>query len=257
MPMMNEGPTLRDYLREFRSAGPFLDAPESWTGHIRPFALCGPADLPRVVDDLADGAEVWLQRGSLLHDPGCRRHHRPVSYINRLEGVAEEAFAIRLIVWPPPTHPKVVTLYPEISGRACPGHPHLFQHPRLAGLPELPSVMPDALCTYRPGDGEWSWRDTNLGLLLDYAALYLAKHVVWRRTGGGNKGLWIGPQASHDPQDLVRELHPGGECRCGSGRRYGECCLPLDRFRVDAMARFKDSYGSSRAQRRRTSCPAA
>jgi hypothetical protein len=249
--------SVKDYFPDFKSAGPFFDAPESWAGPIRPFASCGPADQALVLDDLAHGAQVLLQRGSLLHDPGCPRHHDPVPYIHRMENAGQEVFSVRLLVWPPPKHPKVVALYPEISGRACPGHPHLFQHPQHPRLPEFPAVMPDALCTYRPSDGEWSWRHSDLVLALDYAALYLAKHVVWQRTGGGANGLWIGPQASHEPSALVRELHPAAECRCGNGRRYGDCCLPMDRFRVDAMARFKDSYGASRAAHRRTRRPAA
>lgn len=259
MTLRNQGSarSVRDYFPDFKSAGPFFDAPESWAGPIRPFALCGPADLPLVLGDLAHGAQVLLQQGSLLHDPGCPRHHGPVPYVHRMENAEQEVFSVRLIVWPPPRHPKVVALYPEISGRACPGHPHLFQHPQHPRLREFPAVMPDALCTYRPSDGEWSWRGSDLVLALDYAALYLAKHVVWQRTGGGGKGLWIGPQASHEPSDLIRELHPAAECRCGNGRRYGDCCLPMDRFRVDAMARFKDSYGASRAGRGRIQRPAA
>src|SRR5258705_1185522 len=80
--------------------------------------------------------------------------------------------------------------------------------------------MPDALCAYRPGDGEWSWRIGDLVLFLDFVAIYLAKHAVWVRTGADNGGLWIGPHASHAPRDLVAQLDPLGECRCGSGDRY-------------------------------------
>jgi hypothetical protein len=239
--MGSEGPTRRlsAYYPAFRSGGPFLDANESWLGPIRPFAACGQTDLPLLVDDLAHGARVLLKHGRLLHDPACRRRHGPIPYAEQLADVEAERFAVRLIVWPPPQHPKVVALYPEISARACPGHPHLFRGDADRG-------MPDALCTYRPGDGEWSWQTGDLVLALDYAALFLAKHVIWCRTGGGNRGRWIGPQASHEPEDLVRELAADGECRCGKGLAYRACCLPLDRWRVNAMQRYKNFVGAHR-----------
>jgi hypothetical protein len=240
------GSTLRDYAHTFRSAGPFLDAPESWSGIVRPFARADADVLPLILDDLAAGSEVWMDRGALLHSGNCARAHRPVAYMDRLGRVTDSTFSLRVIAWPAPMHPKVISLYPEISDRACPGHPHLFRQQPIRRFPEFPVVVPDALCTYRPGDGEWSWKGGTLGQLLDYAALYVAKHVVWQRTGGANKGLWIGAQASHEPQDHIRDMDPRGECRCGSGRRYGECCLRLDKFRVEGLASFRAGYGGAR-----------
>jgi hypothetical protein len=107
--------------------------------------------------------------------------------------------------------------------------PHLFRPEPYAGMPEVTNLMPDALCAYRPGDGEWSWRTGDLVDFLDFVSIYLAKHSVWVRTGGDAGGLWIGPQASHAPRDLVRELDPDGECRCGRGTRYRDCHLQVDR----------------------------
>jgi hypothetical protein len=101
--------------------------------------------------------------------------------------------------------------------------------------PELPNLMPDALCAYRPGDGEWSWQGgDDLVKALDYVAIYLAKHLVWVRTGGNHGGRWIGPQASHAPHDLIAEINPAGECWCGSGTAYRDCHLPFDRARCAA-----------------------
>jgi hypothetical protein len=87
-------------------------------------------------------------------------------------------------------------------------------------------------CVHRPGDGEWSWRTGDLVLFLDSVAIYLAKHIIWVRTGADEGGMWIGPQASHVPGDLVAELDPTGECRCGSGAPYRVCHLAVDQQRA-------------------------
>ena len=149
---------LSEYYPGFRPAGHFLDASESWMGTIRPFALCSGDDLLPILDDLDAGGDVLLQNGSLLHDRACRRRHRSPSYRNGLGDVGAESFCIKVIVWPPPVHPKAISISPEISSAVFPNQPHLFRPEPRAGLPELPNLMPDALCAYRPGDGEWSWR---------------------------------------------------------------------------------------------------
>jgi hypothetical protein len=226
--------SLADHYPAFRPAGGFLDAPESWVGAIRPFALLADADVLTVVDDLAAGETVLVRSGSLLHDPSCRREHRRPTYAELLRGARAVSFSIRMIVWPPPAHPKAVAIYPEISSAVFKNQPHLFRPEPYVGMPEVRSPMPDAICTYRPGDGEWSWPTRDLVDFLDFVAIYLAKHAVWVRTGGDDGGLWIGPQASHAARDLVRELNPDGECRCGSGTRYRDCHLQFDRARAAA-----------------------
>ena len=186
----------------------------------------------QVVDDLEAGASVLLQRGSLLHDPACPRRHRSPGYCDSLRRVDAETFSIRILVWLAPMHPKAIAMYPEISSQVFPRQPHLFRPEQRPGLPELPSLLPDALCPYRPGDGEWSWRTGDLVLFLDYVAIYLAKHIIWVRTGADEGAVWIGPQASHAPGDLVAELDPTGECRCGSGAPYRGCHLAIDQQRA-------------------------
>jgi hypothetical protein len=216
------------YYAGFRHAGGFLDAPESLIGTIRPFALIGDEDMFATIDDLAADEVVLVHRGSLLHNPSCQRAHRRLTYADRLIGVQSDAFSIRVILWPPPVHPKAVALYPEISCAAFNDQPHLFRAESYPGMPELSNPMPDALCTYRPGDGEWSWRTHDLVQFLDFAVIYLAKHAVWVRSGGDLGGVWLGRHASHAARDLVRELDPDGECRCGRGTRYRDCHLRID-----------------------------
>lgn len=228
---------IRAHYPHFVNVGPFINAPESWLGKIRPFAECSAAELPSLLDDLRAGAPIHMREGHLLHDPDCERKHQRFGFLEGLGNVSGETFTVRLVVWPPPTHPKVMSIFPEISARIFPNHPHLFRHGFVGIAPEIPNIIPDALCTYRPGDGDWAWARSDLVLSLDFASIFLAKHVVWERTGGNRDGFWIGPHASHHPRDLVRELNPEGECRCGSGRNYEACCRPFDVARANAAER--------------------
>ena len=232
---MTGGPVrvVSEFYPQFKRIGPPPDGTEAWEGVVQPLAGCGASDLALLLDDLHAGAAVLASAGRLEHDPACRREHKMPSYLSQLRGINEESFAIRVVVWPAPRHPKAFALYPEISAARFPHHPHLFRHREPPGVGER---LPDALCTYRPGDGEWSWASADLVTFLDYVAIYLAKHVVWTRTGANERAVWIGPHASHLKQDVIQELNHAGECHCGSGRRYSDCCLPEDRIQAAISA---------------------
>jgi hypothetical protein len=246
--------TIPDYYPQFVRVGPPPLAVDSWQGIIRPFAKCERDDLLLLLDDLHAGSQVLVGGGYLSHDPNCPRTHADIRYVAQLARAESEGFAIRLVIPREPQHPKAVAIYPEISAARYPNHPHLFRGGQRLGLREFPASNPDALCVYRPGDGEWSWQTGDLVLFLDYVAIFLAKHVVWVRTGAAHGGLWIGPQASHQPNDLVAELDPFGECRCGSGEQYARCCRPIDVQRA-AMNRHITSFVA--ALRRHPRRPAA
>jgi hypothetical protein len=233
--MQPDGPAraIPDYYGTFTKAGPSPDAIEAWEGFIRPFLGCGDDAVALVLDDLRAGASVLVGGGSLSHATSCGREHCRPSCLAKMTGAGAECFRVRVLVWPPPRHPKIFAIYPEISKARYARHPHLFQHAPVCGVPGS-LVLPDALCTYRPGDGEWSWDTGDLVTFLDYASIFLAKHVVWVRTGGDHGGLWMGPQASHRAPDMLRELSPVGECRCASGKRYEACCRPKDIAQAEA-----------------------
>jgi hypothetical protein len=201
---------------------------DMWQGVIRPYAGCGEPDLLLILDDLQVGKSVCVQQGALRHNPECPSGHtsltteQKMTLMKRIDRFDRAAFTIRLVVPPPPRHPKSIALYPEISAETFPDHPHLFRVDRHPAWPRF--ADPDGLCTYRPGSGEWVPGTSSLTTCLDYVALFLAKHVVWKRTRSrGEQPLWLGPDASHHPVILLQEVAVDGECRCGSGRAYGEC----------------------------------
>ena len=225
----------------FVRVGPVSANEEIWTGFIQPYAHCDLPETALIIDDLYAGAPVCVQHGSLSHDPSCRRPHTSMSLLttmhvlNCMDTAQNELFAIRVVVPPAPRHPKAIALYPEISADSYPDHPHLFRQDRRPGRPQ--STEPDALCTYRPGSGEWSRATSSMTTYIDFVALFLAKHVVWRRTRAiAGRGLWLGPDASHHPSALVRTIKRTDECWCGSGKAYGDCHRQGDLEAASRMA---------------------
>jgi hypothetical protein len=238
---------LSEYYNQFEPVAPPPTVLEAWQGRIQPFDR--EDEVAFILDDLAVGCSVMVNQGTLSHHPGCLREHRTPTYFGRIHPVGQ-AFTIRMLVFPPPQHPRTIAIYPEISSTRFKHHPHLFRFRGRPGLPEFLCRDDDALCAYRPGDGEWSWTTSTLVTYLDFASIYLAKHIVWVQTGADTGGIWIGPQAAHDPVSLIAELDPRGECRCGSGLRYVNCCRPADLRAADTIQWVRQSYRNRMAQHR-------
>lgn len=210
------------YYPQFRERA--VDAPYvlSWQGVIRPFG--GDSRIAALLEDLNSGDLIRVEGGRLVHYEGCHREHRVPAYLpplRRLDQLfrLDSLFVVRVLLPPAPQHPRAISLYPEISWNKYPNHPHLSVLPQ----PREFGVV-NTLCPYRPSEGVWAWETRTIVDYLDYVTLWLAKHVVWLRTGGTNGlGMWLGEGASHLPKDLVSEIPPQAPCHCGSGQAYREC----------------------------------
>lgn len=210
------------YYPQFRPVSPDPGYLLAWQGLIQPFGA--DVRIAALLEDLASGNLIRVDAGRLIHYEECKREHRIPSYfppLCRLEQLfkLDDSFIVRVLLPQPPQHPRAVAVYPEISWRRHAYHPHLSIMPQ---PPEFGIV--NTLCPYRASEGAWSWESHTLVDYLEYITLWLAKHVIWLRTGGRNgHGLWLGQGASHLPRDLVREIPSGAPCHCGSGRPYREC----------------------------------
>jgi len=104
-----------------------------------------------LVDDLRAGAGVSVWAGALIHPPGCQRPHAPVPFIAALDGISGDTYMIRLLVYRPPVHPKVIAVFPEISSLTFPEHSHLFRNrPPREAVPELLTLNPRLLARFLP-----------------------------------------------------------------------------------------------------------
>jgi SEC-C motif-containing protein len=184
---------------------------QAWEGAIQPFP--NDRELGAILEDLEIGMEVIVKLGgALAHDPRCGRWHSVPPYLN-LVGPADASFQLQVLAFPAKRHPRAFSVRPRISPGRYPCHPHLF--------------VDGALCPYLPSDNVWSWGRNTVADFLDYISIWLAKHLVWERTGACRGGIWIGPYARHEPRDLLRNVGRNDQCPCGSGEKYKRCCQAM------------------------------
>lgn len=182
----------------------------AWTGTIRPFP--DNRDLGYILDDLEKESDVLVGiGGQLLHYFSCQRQHSDPSFMYRLSRM-DSSFKLKVLSFQPPQEPRVICLAPDISRRTFRSHPHLFGE--------------DALCPYCPSEGLLEWGKHTMTRFLDYTSIWLAKHLVWERTGGCREGVWLGKGFPHEPSQLLRLVGRNQPCPCGKGEKYKRCCRP-------------------------------
>jgi hypothetical protein len=241
-------------------------ARRAWRGPLRPLAAA--EEVLAIISDLeADASVNVLEGGVLHHDPDCRRDHSDLWYAERLLRMDVE-FDVVLADQGADAHPQVFSVRPEISERTYPTYPHI-RGDRLARIDgrELP-----ALCTYLSSDGSLPEDEMMLVHALDFASIFLAKHVVWLRTatlvrlrpglpplevaaGSGIElhfpvpaansnlrwiGHWPGPVAPHGAAAMFKAIPPAAECPCGSRQVYARCCRPVHEAAVKRESRIAE-----------------
>lgn len=189
-----------------------------------------PLDLPWVLADLDRNETVSLGlAGRVSHSPGqCGQPAGEHPTLLAKPALPSTAYLVEL-VYPPrpegragPTHPRARILMPELSRHTLQNHPHLVIDP---------SSGTSWACPMPPHATAWTWEPEATVKYLDQVAIWLLKTEVWRATGGNalpSLGRWLGAEAPHHPSVLLREAHPEGPCRCGSGEAYRQCHLGRD-----------------------------
>jgi len=199
---------LAEFYPDFRSVEPSVrpEAIAAWQGTVRPFP--DGQDLSRILDDLDDEADVLVSGGTLLHDHKCRRTHRTPDYLSQVRHTKAE-YTVLAVAYPPRRHPRAFIKSPHISKLSFPSHPHINAD--------------GSACSYLPSQGTLPWNGQTMRALLDFTAIWLAKHLVWQDTGAKLGGRWIGPVAGHTIPELLATVPRNAECPCGSGRKYKHC----------------------------------
>jgi len=86
--------------------------------------------------------------------------------------------------------------------------------------------FPDgSICAFAPTDGTWTFGDSLLELL-DLYTVWAFRHLHLALFG-----RWPGPQVAFHPYERLLEFRADEDCGCGSGLKYGHCCLEKDRSR--------------------------
>lgn len=149
-------------------------AVRAWRGRIQPFP--DGTYFSQVMAHLETEQDVRLgSEGRLIHPDQCQNQHEFfLPFSTRLT----RSFEIVLLASAGLRHPRVYAVSPEISRRAFPNHPHL-RDDQLALIDGKPL---SALCVYLSSDRVLRRDDMELVHVLDYASMFLAKHLVFAAT---------------------------------------------------------------------------
>jgi hypothetical protein len=221
----------------------------TWQGLIQPFA--SDEEARQVLRLLARDQAVDVAAGRITPSAGVHST-MPHAAESRLAG-CDISFDVLALEFEPLAHPWIFSLSPAISRSEFYNHPHL----RTDRILRLPSRTVHGLCMYSAAEFTFDRAQPIVPQALSQAAIFLAKHVVWQKTqrlfniatgemihdGVGNidrpfrpdsiwqvhpteqwKGFWPGTEAENGVNHL--KLDPEGECWCGRGLKYANCCRP-------------------------------
>ncbi len=148
-------------------------ATRAWRGRLCP--LPHDHELGATIDDLSSDRLVRVHEdGRIGHDPHCRRSH--AGFAQPILGHIGRGFEVVLLDFGPKRNPRVYCPRPEISRRTFPNHPH-FRDDQMTFIDGKPLA---ALCTYLASDGVMPRDDMALVRTLDFTAIWLLKHALWR-----------------------------------------------------------------------------
>jgi hypothetical protein len=146
----------------------------AFLGRIQPFP--DETEFAGVIAHLAQDQTIRVEFGGrLTHPAWCKQSH-PVP--TAFSPIIASTFEILLLQFAGKRHPRVYAVSPEISRRRYPTHPHLRDDQQLVfnGKPL------QAICTYLSSDRVLERDEMQLVHVMDYTAMYLAKHVFWAAT---------------------------------------------------------------------------
>jgi hypothetical protein len=207
------------------------------------------AEAKQILRLLALDKPVDVWGGQLITPSGTERiaHHPEESRMTE----CEIPFDLLVLEFEEPCHPWVFSLSPPISRQVFPDHPHM----RSDRIVRLASRTLHGFCMYSAAEFKFKGTEPLVPQILRQASIFLAKHVVWRKTqrlvnretgklihdGVGLSsdyvypdsvwqinpvarwvGFWPGKTAASGREHL--KLDPEGECWCGKGGKYKDCC---------------------------------
>jgi hypothetical protein len=127
-----------------------------------------------------------------------------------------------VLVYRTPVHtiPQVWAVEPEISRRTHFFHPHLHAD--------------GSICNFFPPDSTYTPERDDISRLVDLASDWLRRHIYFEENR-----RWPGPEAPHEPHNVLRALSRRSDARCICGRKQP--------FRLCCKRRYKALAATSRA----------
>lgn len=183
--------------------------------------------LPYYLNALKRGLPMDLHSNGELTFPVTARPDR--TPVQDFEG---KTFTVELQIYDAPRHPEIYVLDPAIGREAFPGLRHIYlkTHPK---KPEL-----NRICIFPPHHGVWDWENGRLETLILWLAQWLISFEVFLLTR-----QWVGPEASHDPQKVLRAARRHQQCQCGSGVPIKECPNGCAHRKASPPSTFEQQFG--------------
>jgi hypothetical protein len=114
-----------------------------------------------------------------------------------------------VVVYRFPGHsiPQVWVIEPEISRRTHHFHPHLHAN--------------GSICSFFPPDRTYTPERDDISRLIDLVSDWLRRHIYLEENG-----RWPGPEAPHNPHDVLSAMSRRQDARCICGRKlpFRLCC---------------------------------
>lgn len=133
----------------------------------------------------------------------------PTHWRGRIKPFRTRLVTFDVVVVYRPAHsiPQVWVVEPEISRRTHPFHPHLH-----AG---------GSICSFFPPDGTYTPERDDISRLVDLVSDWLRRHIYFEENG-----RWPGPEAPHNPHDVLSAMsrRPDARCICGRKLPFRLCC---------------------------------
>ena len=187
----------------------------AWQGLIQPYASDEEARL--ILRLLACDKAVDVAEGRITPPPEVRSI-MPHAAEPRLTG-CDIAFDVLVLEFEPPAHPWIFSLSPAISRSQFHNHPHL----RTDRILRLPSRTLHGLCMYSAAEFEIDQALPIVPQVLNQAAIFLAKHIVWLKTQGCSTSQQVKcfTTASAILIDHFHRTQSGKSSQSSSGRGSG------------------------------------
>lgn len=190
-------------------------------------------DIEKVVFDIIKGNSISFSNleGKLMHDQDCREinHVLPKRMKRILKDIESQVFKIAIYDNPRNDlffgQPVIIAINPQISYTNFPDHPHLN-----LGVRGKNFLSASFCYTDKPNEIGNMFSD-RISDAIFYSIEWLFRHQIWEKTRENlGEGKWIGSAAESSIKngEHLEVLNPVGLCRCGSGKKYAECCLVKD-----------------------------
>lgn len=189
------------------------------------------SEIEKVAADIVNNNEISMINGKLLHNSNCRaeEHKLPKEIKRILSHLKPVKYHVAIFSNPKKIlfgQPLVIALNPKISYSTFPDHPHLNLAVR-----EKNNYFPSTFCyTDTPQEiGEIFGNE--IFDTIFHVSVWLFRHQIWEKTREiYGEGKWIGPSAKSGiiNGEYIEILDPTNICRCGSQKKYSECCMNED-----------------------------